>query len=51
MRLEPIWWEWTIANENGFMCGIRDDAPEDIKKEYEKYLEEKEELKKKGIKI
>lgn len=50
MMLEPIWWDWAIFDENG-LCGIDENAPEEIKKEYEKYLEEEEERKKQHIKM
>ena len=36
MMLEPIWWDWAIFDGNG-LCGINENAPEEIKKEYEKY--------------
>lgn len=51
MMVKPIWWDWATFNEDGFLSGIDENAPEEIKKEYEKYLEEEAERKKKGIKI
>lgn len=48
--IKPVWWDWAKFDENG-LCGIDENAPEEIKKEYEKYLEEEAERKKKGIKI
>lgn len=50
MMIKPVWWDWAKFDENG-LCGIDENAPEEIKKEYEKYLEEEAERKKKGIKI
>ena len=50
MMIKPVWWDWAKFDEDG-LCGIDENAPEEIKKEYEKYLEEDAERKKKGIKI
>ena len=47
MMEQPIWWEYATYDEDGFVDGIRDDAPEEIKKAYDDYLKTKE----KGIKI
>lgn len=51
MMIEPIWWKWAKFGDDGYLCGIKEDAPEEIKKEYEKFLEEEAERQKKGIKI
>lgn len=50
MMIKPVWWDWAKFDEDG-LCGIDENAPEEIKKEYEKYLDEEAERKKKGIKI
>ena len=50
MMIKPVWWDWAKFDEDG-LCGIDENAPEEIKKEYKKYLEEEAERKKKGIKI
>lgn len=45
MRLPEIWDEWAVYDDNG-ISGLRDDAPEDVKKAYEDHLKELERLKK-----
>lgn len=47
---KPIFWDYITTDDEGELNGIREDAPEDAKKAYEKYLEEKNKLKKEGIK-
>lgn len=51
MRLPGKWHEWAEYDEEGFLCGIREDAPDEAKKEYEEYRKETEEAKKRGIKL
>lgn len=51
MRIPGTWNEWAKYDEDGFLCGIREDAPEEAKKEYEQYLEETKKAKEKGIKL
>lgn len=51
MRIPGGWENWAEYNEDGFLCGIRDDAPEEAKKAYSEHLKEQEEAKKKGIKL
>ena len=49
--LEPQkWFEYAIFDEDG-VCGIKDNAPDEIKKEYEQYLELQEKTKKEGIRL
>ena len=48
---KPLFWDYAIFSDEGFLSGISEDAPEDVKKSYEDYLREQEELKRKGIKI
>lgn len=43
--------DYGIFSEMGFLVGIREDAPENIKKEYAAYLKEKEKAEKEGIKL
>ena len=43
--------EYKIVSEEGFIIGIRDDAPEEIKEEYAQYLKQKEEAEKIGDKL
>jgi hypothetical protein len=42
--------EYLTFDEDGFWNGVREDTPEEIKREYEEYLREKEELLKQGYK-
>ena len=41
-----IYTEYRIIGGNGFVDGIRDDAPEEAKREFEKFLRKQKELKK-----
>lgn len=50
MREKEIWFDWATYDDDGFVNGIREDAPEEAKKSYKQYLEEKKELQKRGIK-
>ena len=42
MEIKPIWYDYATFNEDGFVDGVRDDAPEDVKEAYQEYLKEKE---------
>ena len=42
MRIEQVWDKWMMYDDNGFVSGIRDDAPDDVKKAYQEYLAELE---------
>lgn len=46
----PIWYEYAIYNDDG-VCGVRNDAPEDVKKAYAAYVQEQEKAEKDGIKL
>lgn len=48
MRIEMIWDEWMIYDDDGFCCGIRPDAPKHVKKAYEEYVADQEAAKKSG---
>ena len=48
MRIEMIWDEWMLYDEDGFCCGIRPDAPADVKKAYKEYVAKQEAEKKTG---
>ncbi len=48
MRIEMIWDDWMLYDDDGFCCGIRPDAPEDVKKAYQEYVAEQEAAKKSG---
>lgn len=42
METEPIWYEYATFGEDGFVNGVRDDAPQEVK---DAYREEQERLK------
>lgn len=46
MMLEPyVWEEYALRDDNwGFICGIRDDAPEEMKEAYERDTRERFDL-------
>jgi hypothetical protein len=49
-RLKPSWWEWTDKNRTlDEPIRLRDDAPEEIKEEFEKDRKEEEEERAQGI--
>lgn len=48
---KPIFWDYITTDDEGELNGIREDAPEDAKKAYEEYLEERIKLIKDGVKI
>jgi hypothetical protein len=51
MMIEPVWWEYAIFDENGFLCGLDSNAPNEMKEAYKTFLKEEKERKEKGIKI
>lgn len=51
MITEPIFWKYLIFDDEGEMSGIKEDAPEDAKKEYEAFIEAERDLKEQGIKL
>ena len=40
--------DWTVTDEDGFVCGVREDAPEEVKRAYKKYMAEQKEEEKLG---
>lgn len=48
MRIEEVWDSWLEYDEDGFVSGIREDAPDDVKAAYSEYLSELEKMKKSG---
>ncbi len=50
MRLPEIWDDWVVYDDKG-ICGIREDAPEDVKNAFEKWLSDQENLKSQHTKI
>lgn len=41
--VEPSWWAWRTIGEDGFFSGLREDTPDEIKEEYEKFEKVKKE--------
>ena len=37
MEVEPIWYKYATFDEDGFVNGVRDDAPEEIKEAYREH--------------
>lgn len=48
MRMEMIWDAWLLYDEDGFCCGIRPEAPENVKQAYNQYVSEQKALKESG---
>lgn len=48
---ERTFYEYAVYDEDGFLDGLREDSPEEVKADYEVYLKEQEEAKNKGIKL
>lgn len=42
MREEQSWDKWMQYDDDGFACGIRPDAPDEVKAAYKKHLAEVE---------
>ena len=45
------WWEWSVVNEEGYIVGVSEDAPKEIKKQYEEWVEKQKRLEEEGIKV
>ena len=39
MDIEPVWYQYATFDENGFINGVADDAPDSAKKAYMEYIE------------
>lgn len=48
---EPIFWDYITHDEHGRVNGVRDDAPEEMKKAYEEWAKVEEEARKLGMMI
>lgn len=48
---EKKFFKYATYDEDGFINGVRDDAPDEIKKEYAEFVKEQEEARINGIKI
>lgn len=51
MMIKQVWHDYIILDDDGFQCGIRDDAPESVKQAYAKYLQEEADRKQNNIKL
>ena len=38
---KPIFWDYLITDEDGWVCGIREDSPEEVKEAYEVYIKKR----------
>ena len=47
MMTKPDWWQYATFDEDGFLTGIREDAPETAKAEYAEWKKDTEQ----GLKI
>lgn len=48
MRVEEIWDKWVTYDDDGFYSGIREDAPNEVKEAYAKYVSDREAAMKAG---
>ena len=48
MRMEAVWDKYMKYDDDGFCCGIRDDAPEEVKRAYAEYTKAREAESKNG---
>ena len=48
MMVEPVWARYATYDDDGYVSGIRDDAPQEAKEAFEKYQEEQREYQERG---
>ena len=46
----PIFWDYITHDNHGAVNGVREDAPEEMKKAYDEWAKQRAEMKKLGIK-
>lgn len=51
MEIKQSWMDYLITDEDGYWCGISDNAPEEEKKKYQQYVTEQEQIIKEGKQI
>ena len=51
MMIKPEWWEYAVFDDDGFISGIKEDAPKEVKDAYDQYQKEEKEAEKAKIKI
>lgn len=49
--VKPIWYEYATFDNDGFVNGIRNDAPEDVKEAYRKEQKQDKEYEEEGKKV
>ena len=49
MRTESVWDKWMLYDEDGFVCGINPDAPDEVKAAYKEHLAEVEAAMENGL--
>lgn len=47
----PIFFDYAVYNDDGYISGIQDNAPEEMKTAYQEWLKEQDEYRKQGIKV
>lgn len=48
METEPIWFKYATFDRDGYVNGVRDDAPLEVKKAFKEYQRKLNEYKRKG---
>lgn len=48
---KPIFWDYIITDDDGELKGIKNNAPEEAKEAYKKYLQDREKQKEELFKI
>lgn len=44
MKIKPVWFEYATFNEDGYINGISEDAPEEMKEAYKRDKKIEEEM-------
>jgi hypothetical protein len=44
MMVEPIWADYVVYDEDGYISGVREDAPQNVKDAYNEYVRERERI-------
>lgn len=51
MMLKPSWYDYATYDNDGFINGIKDDAPDEAKEAYKEYIKEEKKAEKENVKI
>lgn len=46
---KSIFWDYSVFDEDGFLSGIKKNAPDDAKKAYEDFMKEQTQFKEKNV--